>query len=201
MSVEESSSSIAAQPQESIDEWMVRTSDCLLAGPYTADQIKGLVEEGHLTSQDETCPGNGYWFFLHEDKEVQSYLKIDALPLPVDPDAEITEIDTDGATLTNISDNDPAPPKEDSIPDIHRFEDEETAVLRNQALRRFQPGTPNPEAPVPQAASKPTPSNPQMPETLGQVESRPSFWRYLAMILLLVILFLVVTIWMITGDS
>ncbi|MBI2711397.1 MAG: hypothetical protein HYX41_00850 [Bdellovibrio sp.] len=61
---------------ETSDQWLIRTADNWLAGPYLKDQVRKMVLEGKLTLQDEICPANGYWIFLHEYSEVQSALGV-----------------------------------------------------------------------------------------------------------------------------
>lgn len=59
-----------------MDQWLIRTADNWIAGPYPKEQVRKMVLEGKLTLQDEVCPANSYWLFLHEYAEVQKALGI-----------------------------------------------------------------------------------------------------------------------------
>lgn len=62
-----------------VDQWLVRTAENYLAGPYTRDQIRQLIREGQLGSQDEVCRGNHFWIMLHEKDEVIRQLGADCV--------------------------------------------------------------------------------------------------------------------------
>ena len=59
-----------------VDQWLIRTADNWLAGPYLKEQVRRMVVEGKLTLQDEVCQGNSYWIYLHEYAEVQKLLGV-----------------------------------------------------------------------------------------------------------------------------
>jgi hypothetical protein len=74
--------------------WMIRTSDNVLSGPYTQDQLIQLVEEEKLELTDEICRGNSYWIYLHEEQEVKKHLGIEVPAALVEPE-EPTQTETD----------------------------------------------------------------------------------------------------------
>jgi hypothetical protein len=127
------------------DEWLVRTAQNLIAGPYTQAQIIQLIRDGQLSLQDEICPANGYWIFLHERDEVKRALAIE-LPRSMAPggEEEITETQTE-ATSPEIE-----PASEGSLPGTPGgrlpalepmptvTDTEQTSMLSNSALRSFQ---------------------------------------------------------------
>src|SRR4051794_25276443 len=59
-----------------MDQWLVRTSTNRIEGPYTRDQVVGMIREGKLGPQDEVCQANQYWIYLHEQHEVQKQLGV-----------------------------------------------------------------------------------------------------------------------------
>ncbi len=91
-----------------MDQWLVRTSDNLIAGPYTRDQVRKLITDGRLNPQDEICSANGYWVFLHEREEIAHQLGVELARMPVDSSEEITETQTETNTddVTPVADID-----------------------------------------------------------------------------------------------
>ena len=59
-----------------MDQWLIRTSDNCLAGPFRKDQVCQMIEEGKLSLEDEVCPANGYWVYLHEGEEIYQLLGV-----------------------------------------------------------------------------------------------------------------------------
>lgn len=112
-----------------MDQWLVRTSQNIIAGPYTKEQVLHLVRDGQLGTQDEVCPANGYWFFLHETEEVTRQLGI-SVPRALGDDEEVTETQTQTDTT--------------SLPEIdfETFEEGEhdvgaqTTVLSSSSMRK-----------------------------------------------------------------
>lgn len=45
-----------------------------LTGPFTSEEIKQKIAERKLSSQDEVCLENEYWFSITETEEVRKYL-------------------------------------------------------------------------------------------------------------------------------
>jgi hypothetical protein len=81
-----------------MDQWLVRTTENFLAGPYTGDQIRQLIRERQLGLQDEICPANQYWISLHERDEVIRALGQEVAPYLVehgDEDATQTQTQTE----------------------------------------------------------------------------------------------------------
>jgi hypothetical protein len=77
-----------------IDEWLIRTEDNWIAGPYPAQQICEMILEGRLGVQDEVCAANHYWVYLHEANEIRAQLGVE-LPRVVESSAEeVTETET-----------------------------------------------------------------------------------------------------------
>jgi|GEM_PF-6086113 len=68
-----------AEASPLLDLWLIRTSDNFIAGPYTQEQIRQLIRERQLGLQDELCPANQYWIFLHETEELSRLLGADVL--------------------------------------------------------------------------------------------------------------------------
>jgi hypothetical protein len=89
-----------------LDQWLVRTADNWIAGPYPVDQICQMIQEGKLTLQDEICLANQYWVYLHEREEVKQFLGIEVPKAHRGVDDEVTETETvmeDGPTDPGIS--------------------------------------------------------------------------------------------------
>src|SRR5258707_349518 len=119
--------------------WLVRTAQNEIAGPYTVEQIKQLVGGGQLTLQDENCPANGYWIFLHGKEEV---LKLLGLQFPRAGIDESTETQTETLTETETeTETTPADgsPDDAPFPDLQDVGGTSTAMISNRALRRFFP--------------------------------------------------------------
>jgi hypothetical protein len=89
-----------------LDQWLVRTHQNQLTGPFPKDEVLRLIREGALGLQDEVCQANHYWITLHEREEVMAQLgieppirrrrKSDAKP---GEDDEITETETETANV------------------------------------------------------------------------------------------------------
>jgi len=83
-------------------QWMIRTAQNKIQGPYSIDEIRGFIQSGKLTTLDEVCPSGSYWFFLHEAGEVKNLLGVDP-PKPLhdaDDDVTETEVSTQGQPST-----------------------------------------------------------------------------------------------------
>lgn len=81
-----------------MDQWLVRTSNNIIAGPYSRDQVVKLIHEGKLGLQDEVCQANQYWIFLHEHLEVLRQLNISMPKSSRAEEEEVTETQTDTAS-------------------------------------------------------------------------------------------------------
>jgi hypothetical protein len=86
--------------EASVEHWLVRTAENVIAGPYSKEQICELIREGELTLPDEVCPANRHWFFLHEREEVARSLGVEMSDHLVEPDDEPTHTQTE--TETNL---------------------------------------------------------------------------------------------------
>lgn len=82
------------------DLWLTRTSQNLISGPFSGDHVRNLILEGRLWLQDEVCPANGYWFYLHESEEVKRQLGIQVPHRRARHGAEFTQTDTQTVTET-----------------------------------------------------------------------------------------------------
>jgi hypothetical protein len=184
-------------------QWLIRTADNLVAGPYSRDQVCQLIRDGQLGLQDEVCPANGYWIFLHEREEVKKFLAIEVPKAAgAGGDEEDTETEIAKSDRTDPGVARPAPvaarsaeegvPLPELAPQPTVTQEEQTAMLSNAALKRFQPKKAAPQkAASPQlklqrptaggvavAQRSPLPGIPP----LSQVE-RPSFWKGFAWLL------------------
>ena len=54
--------------------WMVRKLDMRIFRPIPQDELVKKIEAGDIASNDELCPGTGYWFMLSEVDEVRKHL-------------------------------------------------------------------------------------------------------------------------------
>lgn len=123
-------------PDQSPDQWMVRTPQNVLNGPYTQAEIVSLIREGKLSTLDEVCQGNRYWFFLHEAAEVVNQLGTQPPQPPPSPEDEITE--TEIRTPTGGSSKTKSLTKELNVPaqQLMDYEEEDTgAHLKNGPKR------------------------------------------------------------------
>jgi hypothetical protein len=73
-----------------MDQWLIRTVENAISGPYTKEQVCQLILDGELGVQDEVCQANGYWIFLHEREEVMRQLGVE-VSLKASSDEEITD--------------------------------------------------------------------------------------------------------------
>ncbi len=118
-----------------MDQWLVRTAQNWIAGPYTRAQVCDLVKQGKLSLQDEVCTANGYWFYLHEREEVLGQLGIEVpRQKKARSDDEITE------TQTEVLEEDTAPGEKElpELADEAYDQTEQTAMIHNRAFRRSQ---------------------------------------------------------------
>ncbi|MBC7693756.1 MAG: hypothetical protein H7222_18465 [Methylotenera sp.] len=87
--------------------WLIRTSKNHIMGPLPRLALCEKIQNGGLVLQDEICPANGYWIYLHESEEVSRHLGI--LPKPLDSE-ESTETETETETATATEKIVAAPP-------------------------------------------------------------------------------------------
>lgn len=86
-----------------MDQWLVRTVENWIAGPYPTDQLLKMIQCGKLNPQDEICPANGYWIYLHDSKEVHRLLGVEVSKAILTEEDEITETQTDAGEDTQDS--------------------------------------------------------------------------------------------------
>src|SRR5689334_9666342 len=60
-----------------MDQWLIRTAQNWIAGPYPQERVRQMILEGKLTLQDEVCLANHYWIHLHEREEVKEQLGVE----------------------------------------------------------------------------------------------------------------------------
>lgn len=61
------------------EHWMVRSPQHQITGLFSKDDLITKIKAGEFSQDYEICPGNGYWIYLSETKELESLLGI-ALP-------------------------------------------------------------------------------------------------------------------------
>lgn len=72
-------------------QWLVRTAQNWIRGPYSKDQICQMILGGQISLQDEICAANSYWIYVHERAEVRSQLGIEPPREEISSDDETTE--------------------------------------------------------------------------------------------------------------
>ncbi|MBI4925892.1 MAG: hypothetical protein HY843_08220 [Bdellovibrio sp.] len=79
-----------------MDQWLVRTQQGFILGPYTKAQTLELIAHGKLSLEDEISQANEYWFSLSDREEVLKYLSVELQlwRLPKLKDDERTETET-----------------------------------------------------------------------------------------------------------
>lgn len=143
--------------QNQEEEWLIRTAQNVIAGPYRREQVIQLIEDGELGQKDEVCRSGSYWIYLNERDEVMDQLGIDIMDTTTDPHEEVTEIQTD-ITLRN---------------QLNQSED----------FHSSEPESPSPSNLT--SSSQKTPTSSHEPEVFGKFE-QTSFWKIAAAILLLI---------------
>jgi hypothetical protein len=160
--------------EPSTPQWLVRTSQNLIAGPYSRDQVRQMILSGQLRAQDEVCRSNHYWIQLHEREEVSSELGADLLAhLALESDEEATLTRTDPAVTLRSSESEHSLDAQiPDLPDLTEYEEPQTSVLTLPKLER-PPSPPEPRL---------TPSPRLYPDTRGERVSAiepPSLWRWI----------------------
>src|SRR5689334_19631050 len=77
-----------------MDQWLIRTAQNKIVGPYSKEQVCKLILEGQLSVQDEVCQANNYWIYLYEKDEVLKQLGIE---VPLRPPRSKLESDRGAA--------------------------------------------------------------------------------------------------------
>jgi hypothetical protein len=119
-----------------IDQWMIRTAENWIAGPYLREQVCKMILERKLALEDEVCSANGYWIYLHEREEILRHLGVEVPQAPHEAGEEITETQTQ--TIEDSTD----PALHETVERLQRLEDgliasstENTAVIDTASLR------------------------------------------------------------------
>jgi hypothetical protein len=79
---------------QDINQWLVRTAQNWIAGPYTREQTAQMILEGKLSLEDEVCAASGYWIYLHEREEILKHLNIEVPRMVEKSEEEVTETQT-----------------------------------------------------------------------------------------------------------
>lgn len=119
------------------DQWLVRTTRNFISGPYSRTELCELIESGELGSQDEICRAGNYWIFLHERDEVINQLGIEPSKLKlIESEEDVTLTQTETLSEFETEEERAILPE---VPELSESVTENTAVLKNRALRQFQP--------------------------------------------------------------
>lgn len=72
--------------------WLIFKDNAHIFGPYPTSVVREMILSGNLVQNVELCPENGYWFSLHEAKEVRTHFGIDAVFLSEDEEATMPDV-------------------------------------------------------------------------------------------------------------
>ena len=116
-----------------MEQWLVRTVDNWITGPFPKEQIQEMILDRRLTSQDEVCSAHGYWISIHEVGEVKQQLGVD-VPRPLLVGEENEETTTQ---VQSVSSLDP----DITDPDFHRPTESEERASQDgtTAVFKMQP--------------------------------------------------------------
>lgn len=161
-----------------MDQWLVRTAGNRIEGPFTREQVIGLIRDRKLGLQDEICQANQYWIFLHEHHEIQRQLGIQ-IPRTKGVHSGFEGDDETTETQTEVPLNSPAP---EAPKDLHEGYDGHTAVIMRDKPAR---------SPSPHPSRNFVPKSAQAISVAGTSVPRPkiersSVWRALAWIMVAV---------------
>jgi hypothetical protein len=153
-------------------------------------EILALIQDSKLGPQDEVCAANHYWFFLHEQKEVEQQLGIKALKQGVRPgtyeDDEITE------TQTETLETESGTAGSGGRSHVHSESGSTMMKLSKRPATERRPGAAafnlNPGRPIPTVSVSP------------QIESS-SIWRGFAWLLLLCVIGVVIAVLRVLSTS
>lgn len=79
--------------------FLIRTKENRISGPYPKETIVARVHAGELGEMDEVCPATGYWIYLHEREESMKLLGVCVARNDEFHD-DSTETDTETVTAT-----------------------------------------------------------------------------------------------------
>lgn len=54
------------------EDWLVRTLDNWISGPFSKEKIQEMILDGQLNSEDEICLSGSYWVHLYQEEELKS---------------------------------------------------------------------------------------------------------------------------------
>ena len=156
-------------------EFMIRTKENRISGPYPKEEILARISRGELREQDEVCPANGYWIFLHERAESRAMLGVE-LPRTAESESEEnTETETETATATATDHMKIAPP----------------------ATRETREGVSIPLSPLDKTAEIPasgSASSSRKPETVGTI-------RFVLWAFVMIIVFILYRVFQLAQDA
>lgn len=160
-----------------MNEWMVRTSNLQVLGPFSKDEVIEMIQSGEVLHQDEVCRGNSYWFFVHEQDELQKQLGIQ-LPVHKNPENtdEITETDTRaarGAPAASRTAIASAAPKESELSETSDAGNTVMFSLQSSDAAIEFEAAPHASAQAPELSPKPQPAQPAAPSTSEKKNLRP----------------------------
>jgi hypothetical protein len=79
-----------------MEQWLVRTQQNVIMGPYSREEVREMIQEGSLGLQDEVCQANHYWIYLHEREELIKQLGMEPPAYQVsDEDVTLTQTETE----------------------------------------------------------------------------------------------------------
>ena len=55
-------------------DWLIRTYQNQILGPVSRKKIIEFLQKGGLNPQDEICQGNGFWFWVREEKLLNTHI-------------------------------------------------------------------------------------------------------------------------------
>jgi hypothetical protein len=147
----------------SADQWLIRTAENQITGPFTRNQVCQFIQQGKLQLNDEVCNANTFWVYLHEHDEIKKQLGIEVpRHLYTNPqEVTLTQTDTDvertdpglepvgsrvaamgtGSSLRGVvrkKENEQVPELSDAFEDVGEDKGDYTAVLDNRAFRDFR---------------------------------------------------------------
>ncbi len=121
--------------ESSMDQWLIRTAENWIAGPYTKEQVCKMVEDRQLGQEDEVCSANGYWIYSNELNEVREQLGIQV-------PRKVSQHDEDTQTSI-LNDEEPTDPEiilqpEKSLRDLPDSVTENTGVIDASQFRELK---------------------------------------------------------------
>lgn len=180
-----------------MNQWLIRTSQNMISGPFTAEQVRKKILDAELKSEDEICQANHFWIFIYETKEVEEQLgiKVPAYVLQnrAKDEDEVTETATEPQTPTLAAKESP-----DDIPDLPEIPDDEihASVMSATAHRdrdtriRLEERNSNNKTSTHSFNSTHTSSGSKTSTTVPQIE-KLSLWKGVAIALASVAIILV----------